>query len=256
MLQKDDMCVIINKDKFYFAIMILGGYMSLELIVCGVVLMISCGVIAALFLRAFYREEFVKALIFKGAASLCFVVFAAFSLFSDDPSVSAILVFIGLVLGMIGDELIALCQVFPKWDFQAFFFGGVSFLIGHVLYIVGLLLLGEANWLAIIISLALLSSIGGIYARYRRFLEGKMGLILTLYLGIVILVTSVAFGSFLEGGSVGSALFILGGLLFMVSDNILFAYKFGERPRFMQNIVLHATYYLAQFAIAWSIAWL
>ena len=46
----------------------------------------------------------------------------------------------------------------------------------------------------------------------------------------------------------------LGGLLFTVSDNILFAYKLGEKPRFLQNIALHVAYYLAQFAIAFSIA--
>ena len=81
-----------------------------------------------------------------------------------------------------------------------------------------------------------------------------MRLPLILYLGIVITVSAVAIGVLVKRGSVGAGLFVLGGLLFTVSDNILFAYKLGEKPRFLQNIALHVTYYLAQFAIAFSIA--
>lgn len=77
---------------------------------------------------------------------------------------------------------------------------------------------------------------------------------LKLYIGIVILVTAVGVGCLLVRGTLGTALFALGGALFTVSDNILFAFKFGNRPRYRQNVALHVAYYLAQFVIAWSIA--
>ena len=48
-------------------------------------------------------------------------------------------------------------------------------------------------------------------------------------------------------------LFAAGGVLFIISDNILCAYSFGSERRFGANIGIHATYYAAQLLIAWSV---
>ena len=95
-----------------------------------------------------------------------------------------------------------------------------------------------------------------IYERKRRFLHGEMKLPLALYLGIVTFVGALAVGLLNARITLGAGMFAVGGLLFTTSDNILFAYKLGEKPRFLQNIALHITYYLAQLLIAWSIAWI
>ena len=49
-------------------------------------------------------------------------------------------------------------------------------------------------------------------------------------------------------------LFAVGGVMFPISDSILSAYSFGPDKHFGLNIGVHATYYLAQICIAWSLA--
>ena len=98
--------------------------------------------------------------------------------------------------------------------------------------------------------------LGLVYNKYKKFLSGDMKVLLILYLGIVTFMGAVAFGVFVKRGSLGAGLFALGGALFTASDNILFAFKLGVKPRFIQNILLHAAYYLAQIVIAWSIAYI
>ncbi len=230
--------------------------MSLELIILGFILMAICGGFVTLFLLAFYKKSFTKALVFKGIASLCFITLGAINCFAVRTSPSSIIIFIGLCFGIIGDEIIALCQLMPKYDTHAFIGGGCCFLVGHVLYTVSLLLVDEINWILFIAFSILCMGLGGIYAKHRRFLDGNMKIPLAMYLGVVIIVTAVAIGLFAERISLGAGLFALGGALFVVSDNVLFAFKLGEKPFYFQNIALHVAYYLAQFAIAWSVAWL
>ncbi len=220
----------------------------------GLTLMAVCALFVRYFLGAYFEKQYGRALIFKGLASLCFVTLGGICCFTGNTSPTSLIIFIGLCLGIVGDEVIALCQLFPQHDSRAFIGGGSFFLVGHILYIIALVILGEVSWLLIFSAIAFISTLGGIYARKRKFLVGEMRLPLILYLGIVITVSAVAIGVLVKRGSVGAGLFVLGGLLFTVSDNILFAYKLGEKPRFLQNIALHVTYYLAQFAIAFSIA--
>ena len=42
--------------------------------------------------------------------------------------------------------------------------------------------------------------------------------------------------------------------MFPISDSILSAYSFGPDKHFGLNVGVHATYYLAQICIAWSLA--
>ena len=230
--------------------------MSTELIIFGIAISLACLGIVDLFLKAFYDKKQLKALILKGIASACFVTLGAITCFCGEFSLPKLLIFIGLCFGIVGDEVIHLCQLFPKYDSLAFIGGGSFFLVGHFLYIPALLLLGEVSVIAIIIYFIVAAIISLIYEKYRHFLKGNMKIPLALYLGFVTLMGAVAFGVFVERLTLGLGLFAVGGLLFTVSDNILFAFKLGERPKFLQNILLHAAYYLAQILIAWSIAYL
>ena len=228
--------------------------MSLEFIFFGCVLSLACLGFVAWFLKAFYDKTFAKALIIKGIASICFVTLGAVNCFCNGFSVSGLLIFIGLCLGIVGDEVIALCQVLPKYDSLAFIGGGSFFLVGHFLYIIALLLIGEVSLVAIAIYFVILAAISLVYERARKFLSGDMKIPLALYLAIVTMMGAVAFGLFVKRGTFGAGLFAIGGVLFTASDNILFAYKLGEKPKFLQNILLHGAYYVAQILIAWSIS--
>ena len=228
--------------------------MKPELLILGFALMGISAVFVSLFLRAFYYKTFTKALIFKELASLCFVALGGGMYLSGEMSIPKILIFIGLCCGIIGDELIALCQVFPKKDKRAFLLGGVCFIIGHVLYLVALFWLGKINWIGLVLGAAILVTLGVLYERKKEFIVPELKRSSILYFTIVNLFATVAIGVFFGTFGLGFALFAIGGILFVVSDNLLFAYKYGKEPKFYQNIVLHVAYYLAQFAIAWSIA--
>ena len=227
--------------------------MWIDNIILGLALMAVCSLFVTFFLRAFYHKKFKKALLFKGLASLCFVILGAYNFFCQEFSWVNFIIFIGLCFGIVGDEIIALCQIFPKYDTQHFFGGGVCFIVGHLFYMAAMIMMNGINVIAVVASFIALVLLCMIYEDRKKFLVGKMKNSLKLYIAIVILFSAIGISTFLKRGTLGSALFALGGALFTISDNILFAFKFGARPRYRQNVSLHIAYYLAQFVIAWSI---
>jgi uncharacterized membrane protein YhhN len=132
--------------------------------------------------------------------------------------------------------------------------GGSCFLVGHGFYITALLLLDKISWVGLVAFFAVMAVLTFAYDREKMFLKGSMKIPLALYLGIVALMASVAVGVFVNHPTIGVGLFALGGILFTLSDNILFAYKLGEKSRFLQNILLHAAYYSAQMLIAFGLS--
>ena len=128
--------------------------------------------------------------------------------------------------------------------------------MGHLFYIAAMLTLNGTNFIAVAICFAILVILCVIYENRRKYLVGKLKNSLKLYISVILIFTALGVGTFIHRGTPGTALFALGGGLFTISDNVLFAYKFGNRPRYYQNVILHVTYYLAQFVIAFSIAYL
>lgn len=228
--------------------------MSLESFILGILLMLLCAFLTTEFLKAFYHKKFKRALIFKGLASSCFVVLGFVNLIQSEFSIITLMIFIGLCFGILGDEIIALCQIFPNHDTRHFVGGGACFIVGHLFYILSLIMLGGTNFYAVAASFLIITLLCVIYENRRKFLVGKMKTSLKLYIGIIVLFTAIGIGTFLKRGTLGTALFALGAALFTISDNVLFAFKFGARPRYYQNVLLHIAYYLAQFVIAFSIA--
>ena len=228
--------------------------MKFDIVIIGLILVGTCAALVTEFLRAFYHKKFKRALVFKGLASACFIAFGAYNFFSREFSWVTLAIFVGICWGIVGDEIIALCQIYPKSDTKHFIGGGACFIVGHILYLIALLMLAKVNFIAVALVFVLILFLCVLYERRKNYLDVEIKNSLKLYIGIVILVTAVGVGCFLVRGTIGTALFALGGALFTVSDNILFAFKFGNRPRYRQNVALHVAYYLAQFVIAWSIA--
>lgn len=229
--------------------------MTLQTFIFGGIFIIAGALFVSLFLKSFYDKKFVKALLIKGLGSLCFFGFALFNFFSGEFSFARLTILIGLGLGVIGDEVIALCQVYPNHDKEHFLGGGVFFVVGHIFYMGTMIfLLGGPNWIALVIAFVLLLALSFFYESKKKFFANELGGSLKLYISIVIFFASVGIGLFLKHGTAWAALLALGGILFTVSDNILFAFKLGKGAKFKQNIELHVAYYLAQFAIAWSIS--
>ena len=203
----------------------------------AIVLTALCAVSGGIYLVFCKRKDYRRAFAYKGTAGLCFVVLGLLGTDANIRSMlgtggaapaGAWLVAAGLIFGLLGDQLLALRFICVKKKTQFFAAGAASFAVGHVLYIIALshrapgILLGG---LAIgFVALAL----SGVYNYRKDTNAGNMPGVSTL-------------------------LFAIGGVLFIISDNILCAYSFGSERRFGANIGIHATYYAAQLLIAWSI---
>ena len=228
--------------------------MKPEILVLALSLTVLCAGLVTIFLMAFYKGKFTKALIFKGLSSLCFITLGVVCFATVEFSLPKLLILIGLCLGIIGDEILALCQIYPNHDSVHFIGGGVFFIVGHLFYMSAMILTGNVSRIALLISYAIILPISFLYESKNRFYVGDMKVSLRLYMCVVVLFSAFGVAFFVGQPGLGRLFIALGGILFAISDNILFAYKLHDNTRFYRNIALHVAYYLAQMLIACSIA--
>ena len=217
-----------------------------------ILLTLGCVVLDHLFLAEMERGNHPKAVRLKGLASLCFVLTGVwFAVFSGGGR--SVLIVFGLVLGLIGDVLLAMRFEYPAKHDQFFLIGAISFALGHVLYIIALLGVdGRAILTAIPFWVAGLA-LSGFYAFKKKADAGPMQIPGYGYMALVVGMGAVACGLAVRHPVPGPILFALGGILFGVSDNILAAHCFGTAKAPVYNRWVHYTYYAAQLLIAWSI---
>ncbi len=112
----------------------------------------------------------------------------------------------------------------------------------------------QISIVALIISYAIIISASFLYESKNRFYVGDFRISLRIYICVVVLFSAFGIAFLVGSPSVGRLFLALGGVLFAISDNLLFAYKLHDSTRFYRNIALHVAYYLAQLLIACSIA--
>ena len=141
----------------------------------------------------------------------------------------------GLALGLVGDVLLL-----PRFD--RFIAGLVSFLAGHLAYVVAFVLLWEA-------SPAIAVGIGGLVLLIARFAipidRNLRGSTLRPAVAAYIAVTGAVLVS---GAATGRWLIILGTVAFACSDGLLGENRF-VRPAPERRWIVHALYQLGQAAI-------
>lgn len=218
--------------------------------------------LAALFV--YIREKLkgctVKALIIKSIVSALFIA-AGFCAFYANPGRCGLFILGGLVCGILGDIWLDLKYIYPAEDAPYTFSGFISFAIGHVLFISGMLLdFGGAVPAARMLLIAALSIVLG----FATVLSGPlMGLDYGRYRGVSMLYGPLLFGTalvalLLSQGSgfenTGLVMMLVGGVLFALSDLVLSGTYFGlGRNRPVDIILNYIFYYGAQFTIALSI---
>ena len=206
----------------------------------ALVMTLACLSIMGRFMQASRRKEPMRAMFYKGLASLCFLAVGLLGLLRLGDWDYGWKAVAGLFLGFCGDELLAMRFIREKKHDLYFSLGAVAFSLGHVLFI----------WAAI---LALLLLCSGLYARRKESNAGDMHLNAVMYICLVCCMGAVTCAAALARPDLSSALFALGGLSFVVSDNILCAHYFGNDSRFLLNWLIHISYYGAQLLIAWSV---
>ncbi|MCQ2506410.1 MAG: lysoplasmalogenase [Lachnospiraceae bacterium] len=218
------------------------------------------------FIKKEYAQEMFQATIFKGIASLFFVVigFIAYSKVNDAVKN---LVIIGLILGLIGDVFLNMRNLYEgALSNKIFAVGILAFMSGHFLYIAAMLKValsygGVLVALMITILSTVFLSLISIPPLMRRIIAPSKGLKIFGYVYLVVVITmycasAAQLAGLLKQGSRGGMLcygifMFIGALFFLVSDFIMIYYSFGKKIKPLRAINL-LTYYLGQLLIAAS----
>lgn len=219
----------------------------------ALVMTLACLSIMGRFMQASRRKEPMRAMFYKGLASLCFLAVGLLGLLRLGDWDYGWKAVAGLFLGFCGDELLAMRFIREKKHDLYFSLGAVAFSLGHVLFIWAAIERSGRFSLWTLPILALLLLCSGLYARRKESNAGDMHLNAVMYICLVCCMGAVTCGAALARPDLSSALFALGGLSFVVSDNILCAHYFGNDSRFLLNWLIHISYYGAQLLIAWSV---
>lgn len=220
----------------------------------GIVLLAVAGMILqGIFIAAEYKERYVSALVFKTSAACIFCIIGLAAMITVSVNQSfANLVVIGLLCGLVGDFLLNLQFVFPKFEQMIFLFGAAAFFIGHILYLCAIIPLSQnlIPCLAVgsILALALL-----LWFLKTLTFELIFKICGVFYFGVIVLMTAVAFGNVISAPSASSFVYAIGALLFTLSDIILILYTFGKEQKFSMRIANLSLYYLGQLLIAFSL---
>ena len=231
------------------------------LLVCGAVLLF-------VYVREKIKAYSVKAVLLKSVVSMLFIMVGVYGTWLSASKGNAVLlcpfVVLGLVCGLLGDIWLDLKYVFPEKDEPFTYAGFCVFGVGHILYIIGMLLTyypsGKPMTVFVPILLALVLSIGNaVLEKPMKLSYGKFKPVVIAY-GVILFAMVLISGNLaLYYGWVKTPLnlIFIGGVSFAISDLILSGTYFGtgkERP--IDLTLNYITYYTAQFLIASSLVFL
>lgn len=214
------------------------------------VLIILCAVLARFFLIAESKEEYVKAVILKGLASLCFV---AIGLRCSPGGHVANLIVAGLVIGSIADVLLNLRMVFKEKGQPIFLVGILVFLTGHIMYLAAVLPLCSHKIVCIITGLVL-TALLMVWIFQRITAKPAFKIFGVVYIGAIMLLNCVAIGNVISDPSSFNTAFAVGAVLFLVSDIVLILNTFGNEFRQSLRNTNISLYYAGQLLIAFSLS--
>ena len=214
-----------------------------------------CGLcFQAYFIYIEHKEEYVGAVIFKGLASLMFIILGFGGLAVVVDRSFGKLVVAGLILGGIGDVLLNLRFVFKDIGQKIFLVGILAFLAGHIVYLVALIPLSSSLLWGIIAGV--IAAVGILVWIFKNITANKVFKIFGIfYIGAVVLMTAVAIGNVITYPTKATCwIYALGAILFTASDIVLIFNTFGgEEPKFSMRIANLSLYYVGQLLIALSL---
>jgi uncharacterized membrane protein YhhN len=226
--------------------------------------MIALPILGAVSMIAFlyFRDEKSSALatILKTLTSLFFIAVAVygFAKINANRQIENLeyfcFILAGLVMGLVGDVTLDLKLAYPQDNDIYTYTGMSSFAIGHIFYLIALIMYWGFNGWAIgaaaVIAVIVIST--SIFVM--KFNFGKFLIPAIIYSFLLSYMTCQAFYAGIKDSfTTASILLLIGGILFLVSDAILSMSYFGGKNNRILIIANHVTYYAAQFLIAFSI---
>ena len=208
-------------------------------------ILVPAVILLALLLVFEKKDSIPGKLMVKTPLSLLFILTA--SLQSQPIPSYFTYMLIGFILCLGGDVLL----IFPQR--KAFLLGLVSFLLGHVLYVVAFFNISQISSPAWIVTLIIVCVSTGVFFWLKPHL-GSMMVPVILY---IVVITSMVIGA----GSVlfdstlsptGTKVVFIGALLFYLSDLFVARHRF-IKPEFINRMVGLPLYYSGQFLLAFSV---
>ncbi len=217
-------------------------------------------VVTGIFLHFRVKEDRIKAVFTKAAASLCFIATAlvAFSLNRDNFEY-AILIIFGLVFSMLGDIWLDMKYIYKDQSDMYTFAGFGSFMVAHSFFIPAVLMGYDIYlwWHFVVDAITCLILVINTIAMEKRdnLHYGKFKAITIVYTVFVMGTMLLSINGFVASGfkSVKYIVLIVAGALFALSDLVLAKIYFGDKNNGKYVALNHILYYAAQFLFASSI---
>lgn len=216
------------------------------------ILLALCCIFVLTFLRQEEKEKYVNAVIFKGLASLCFVILGFIN--SNNSSLARLIV-IGLIFGFVADILLNLRHVFKEKGKLIFLVGILIFLIGHIIYLIAIIPLCD-NILLCIGFGVILTALLMMWIFTKITAEKAFKIFGIVYIGAIVLLNLVAIDNMLLIPNFNlkfTKIFALGALLFLISDIVLILNTFGPTSKTSLRYTNIFLYYIGQMLIAISL---
>ena len=226
-----------------------------------IVLLVLGAICLTLFLIEKVRKYSVKETLIKACTSFLFIALAAYSNYHNGGHPFGLFVICGLALGLMGDIWLDLKYVFPEQSRIFTYAGFISFAIGHIFYISGMMSCFDYNhqWYSFVGPI-LVGLIGGalviLLEKPLKMKYGEYKAICFIYGTILFTMTAMSLYLTSTQGFQKSAFNMLmaGGILFALSDLILSGTYFAENREKPIDIISNSvTYYAAQYLIAFSL---
>lgn len=220
-------------------------------------------VFLVLFMVKCHKQRSVLGVYIKNLTSIFFLLTGLTATFcnSDYPDLwkYSLPLMMGGVFGLMGDIYLDQKWLYPEHNDQYLNMGFISFGIGHFFYIGAIYAQAKFTPKDMLIPLV----VGAVVTLSNLALEkptkqkyGKFYAIVTLYCLILGTMVGTSLWAAIKTGQVAYIVFNIGAVLFLISDIILspmyFAIKQDRNTPF-NFVINHATYYIGQFMIAFSV---
>lgn len=229
--------------------------------------LIVCVLATSIFISVRVNKGELAGVFSKTVASFCFIAFALLLLaqkvnLNTYSIYGVVCLVLGLVLGLIGDILLDLKVVYPFHKDKYLYAGMTSFLVGHIFYIISMILFSynEINFFAnhllpfflVIVGAAILTAITWLVStKVLKLNYDRFSAFVNIYTFVLIFTTLLSLYIACVVSTIPMYVLTIGFVLFLASDLVLSMQYFGGKLMDKKLIIInHALYYLAQMIIA------